>query len=104
MTPASGATDLLTVQRALSAIEDRWLAPTRFDESTRLKRGLGIGYRFAKWFAVDLPQDHFVMVVGHEVFGHGARLREIGGADIGQHLPEPPPYGPRGAVHRVAGE
>jgi hypothetical protein len=101
MTPSSGATDLLTIERAVAALEDRWLPPARFDEATKLTRAAGIGYRFAKWFGLDLPQDHFVLVVGHEVFGHGARLREIGAAPITYHFDAPTPYGHGGAVTAV---
>jgi hypothetical protein len=104
MTPAAGAIDLLTVQRAVGAVEDRWLPPSRFDESTRLKHALGIGYRFGKWFGLDLPQDHFLMVVGHEVFGHGARLREIGAQDVRYRFHPPIPYGGGGAVTEFEGD
>jgi len=104
MTPAAGTMDLLSVERALVTIEDRWLPPARFDESTRVKRGLGIGYRFCKWFALDLPQDHFLMVVGHEIFGHGARLREIGAHGVQYSFDAPIPYGPGGAVTEFSGD
>ena len=104
MTPAAGTIDLLTVQRVLVTVEDRWLPPARFDESTRVKRGLGIGYRAGKWFALDLPQDHFLMVVGHEIFGHGARLREIGAHGVQYGFDAPIPYGPGGAVTEFSGD
>ena len=104
MTPAAGTIDLLTAQRALATIEDRWLPPARFDESTRVKRGLGIGYRAGKWFALDLPQDHFLMVVGHEIFGHGAGLREIGAHGVQYSFDAPIPYGPGGAVTEFSGD
>jgi hypothetical protein len=98
MTPAAGTLDLFTLQRIAGAFEDRWLMPSRFDESTRAKRALGIGYRFGKWFALDLPQDHFLMVLGHEVFGHGSRLREIGAQRVSYSFDAPIPYGGGGAV------
>ena len=104
MTPAAGVADLLTIERALADVEDRWLPPSRFDEPTLLKRALGIGYRFGKWFGLDLPQDHFVMVVGHEVFGHGARLREIGAGDIRYRFDAPIPYGGGGASTEFEGD
>lgn len=104
MTPAAGTIDLLAAQRALVSVEDRWLPPARFDESTRVKRGLGIGYRAGKWFALDLPQDHFLMVVGHEIFGHGARLREIGARGVQYSFDAPIPYGPGGAVTEFSGD
>jgi hypothetical protein len=104
MTPAAGTADLLTVERVLADIEDRWLPPLRFDESSRLKQALGIGYRFGKWFGLDLPQDHFLMVVGHEVFGHGARLREVGAEGIEYSFDAPIPYGAGGAVTEFEGD
>jgi len=103
MTPKAGTADLLTIERAAADVEDRWLAPSRFDESTKTKRGLGIGYRFGKWFGLDLPQDHFLMVVGHEVFGHGSRLREIEAHGISYSFDVPIPYGPGGAVTEFRG-
>jgi hypothetical protein len=104
MTPEAGTADILAAQRALAAVEDHWLPPSRFDESTPLRRGLGIGYRLGKWFVLDLPQDDFLMVVGHEVFGHGARLREIGAAEITYQFDAPIPYGPGGAATSFNGD
>src|SRR4051812_31239094 len=94
----------LTAQRALATVEDRWLPPARFDESTRVNRALGIGYRAGKWFALDLPQDHFLMVVGHEIFGHGSRLREIGARGVHYSFDAPIPYGAGGAVTEFSGD
>src|SRR3954469_15187508 len=94
----------LTAQRALATVEDRWLPPARFDESTRVNRALGIGYRAGKWFALDLPQDHFLMVVGHEIFGHGSRLREIGARGVHYRFDAPIPYGAGGAVTEFSGD
>jgi hypothetical protein len=104
MTPAAGTIDLLTAQRALVTVEDRWLPPARFDESTRVRRALGIGYRAGKWYALDLPQDHFLMVVGHEIFGHGSRLREIGAHGVQYRFDAPIPYGAGGAVTEFSGD
>jgi hypothetical protein len=103
LTPAAGAVDLLAVQRVVTTLEDRWLPPARFDESTPVRRTLGIGYRFGKWLGLDLPQDHFLMVVAHEMAGHGARLREIGATSISYGFDAPPPYGDGGAVTRFRG-
>ncbi len=104
MTPAAGTTDLLTIERAAADLEDRWLAPSRFDESTKAKHVLGIAYRLGKWYGLDLPQDHFLMVLGHEVFGHGARLREINAHGISYGFDVPIPYGPGGAVTEFRGD
>src|SRR5262245_11821115 len=71
MTPAAGTRDILTLQRVAADLEDRWLPPSRFAETTTSKHAFGVAYRFGKWYGLDLPQDHFLMVVAHEVFGHG---------------------------------
>jgi hypothetical protein len=104
MTPLSGTADLLAVDHALAAVEDRWLPASPFDESTGIKHALGVGYRIGKWFALDLPQDHLLMVVGHEVFGHGARLREIGAHGVSYGFDAPIPYGGGGAVTEFRGD
>lgn len=92
MTPATGAVDVLSIQRLLASFEDR-LLPVRLSESTPSKSALGIAYRLGKWAAVDLPQDSLLMVAAHEIFGHGARLREVAATGIGYEFHAPPPYG-----------
>jgi hypothetical protein len=92
MTPAAGVADVLAVQHLLASVEDQ-LLPVRLSETTPAKSALGIAYRVGKWAALDLPQDSFLMVTAHEVFGHGARLREIGASGIGYDFQAPPPYG-----------
>jgi len=103
MSITSGAVNLLSIQRVAATAEDRWLPPSLFDETTWPTRTLGIGYRLGKWLALDLPQDHFLMVLGHEVFGHGSRLREIGARNISYGFDAPLPYGDGGAVTRFDG-
>jgi hypothetical protein len=104
MTPAAGSSDLLALQSALAALEDR-VVPSRFgDERGRLSLAGGILYRAAKFVGLDMPQDHMLLVVGHEVFGHGSRLRELGDGQIGYSFDAPPPYGDGGAVTSFSGE
>ena len=100
MTPAAGATDVLALQRLLASFEDRVL-PARFSEATPPGHALGILYRAGKWAAIDLPQDSFLMVVAHEMFGHGARLREIGASGVRYQFDAPPPYGDGSAATLV---
>lgn len=101
MTPAAGAQDLLTLQRALTVVEDRWLPLG--GTSGRARLALGILYRSTKLIALDVPQDHFLMVVAHEVFGHGARFRELGDGRIRYGFDAPIPYGDGGAVTKFRG-
>src|SRR5207237_10062217 len=90
--------------QAIATAEARLLPVQLGADSSPWARALGIGYRFGKWFAVDLPQDHFLMVAAHEVFGHGSRLREIDAHGIHYSFDAPIPYGPGGAVTYFEGD
>jgi hypothetical protein len=104
MSPTAGTTDLLTVQHELAAFEDRVLPLKLGDEQRRLPLVAGILYRAGKFVGVDVPQDHMLLVLGHEVFGHGARLRELGVGRIRYSFDGPIPYGAGGAVTSFNGE
>ena len=93
MTPGAGAALVDFVGTALARVEHTVLPPRLFEEDTRLRRSLGVSYRFAKLFALDLPQEEWLRVANHEVFGHGARLRERFDGPIGYTIGVPPPYG-----------
>jgi hypothetical protein len=78
--------------------------PHRFGaETSRPALALGILYRAGKFIALDVPQDHMLMVVAHEVFGHGARFRELGSGRIGYGFDPPIPYGSGDAFTRFNG-
>ncbi len=102
MSVAAGAATLVSLQRTLASLEDRVLSPRLFEEATLVRRALGISYRAAKFLALDLPQDHFLLVLGHEVFGHGSRLREIGAPVVRHRFDLPIPYGRGGGVTSFA--
>ncbi len=93
MTPAAGAADLLALQWLAARAEDRWLPLRLGSERSRPALALGILYRSGKFLAVDVPQDHMLLVVAHEVFGHGARFRELGDGRIRYGFDAPIPYG-----------
>jgi hypothetical protein len=103
MTPSAGAQNLLTLQHLLAAAEDRWLPLKIGSERSRPGLALGILYRSGKFLALDLPQDHFLLVVGHEVFGHGARFRELGRGRLRYGFDAPIPYGSGDAFTRFRG-
>lgn len=101
--PTAGALNLIGIQRALASLEDRFL-PMKFGaERSRVALTAGILYRTAKFVALDVPQDHMFLVVQHEVFGHGARLRELGTGRIGYGFDPPIPYGHGGGVTKFDG-
>jgi hypothetical protein len=104
LTPATGALNLITLQRGLASLEDHFLPLKLGTERTRLGLAAGILYRAAKFTGLDVPQDHMFVVVQHEFFGHGARLRELGVGHIGYGFDGPVPYGHGGGVTRFEGE
>jgi hypothetical protein len=104
MSPAAGTTDLLTIQHEIAVLEDHVLPLKLGDEDRRLPLLAGIFYRMGKFIGLDVPQDHMLLVIGHEVFGHGARLRELGVGHIGYSFDGPLPYGKGGAVTSFSGE
>ena len=103
MTPAAGAQDLVTLQHLTASAEDRWLPARLGTERSRSALALGILYRSGKFLGLDMPQDHMLMVVAHEVFGHGARFRELGEGSLRYGFDVPIPYGPGGAFTRFNG-
>ena len=103
MTPAAGAQNLLAVQHISAAAEDRWLPLKVGAERSRSALALGILYRGGKFLGLDMPQDHLLMVAAHEVFGHGARFRELGEGRIRYGFDAPIPYGSGNAVTKFDG-
>ena len=103
MTPAAGAQGLLTIQHVLAKVEDRWLPLKIGSERSRPGLVLGILYRSGKFLLLDMPQDHFLLVAAHEVFGHGTRFREIGDGRIRYGFDAPIPYGSGDAFTRFNG-
>jgi hypothetical protein len=99
MSPAAGATVTLAVGRALAQAEDRVVPLRLFEEKGKLRRGANAGYRLAKLLLFDQPQENWLRVANHEVFGHGGRIRELfPGGHISYELPAPPPYGHGGGA------
>lgn len=104
MSPAAGAEGLLTVQHLLARAEDRWLPVKIGAERSRPAFALGILYRTGKFLALDMPQDHFLLVVAHEYFGHGARFRELGDGRLRYGFDAPIPYGSGDAFTKFNGQ
>src|SRR5688572_19589953 len=103
MTAQAGAQSLVTAQHVLAAAEDRWLPLKMGEERSRPALALGILYRAGKFIGLDIPQDHFLLVVAHEVFGHGSRFRELGDGRIRYGFDAPIPYGSGDAVTKFNG-
>ena len=95
-TPVAGSAVVDLAGTLLGRAEDRLLPPRLFEEDSALRRSAGASYRFARLFAIDLPVEDWLRVVNHEVFGHGARLRERFDGPIRYTIGVPPPYGEGG--------
>ena len=93
MTPFAGSAVIDFTGTVLGHLEDTLLPSRLFDERSTLRRSAGASYRFGKLFLLDVPQEAWLFVVNHEVFGHGARLRELFDGPITYQIGVPPPYG-----------
>jgi hypothetical protein len=67
--------------------------PDRPSGKCGARRAANIAFRLAKHAFFDAPQEHLLLVFDHEVFGHGARLRERFDGPIRYHIQPPSPYG-----------
>ena len=95
-----GAENISTVHRSLSALENRYLPPRWTDENTAVRKMVGISYRMARSVLIDFPLVYMAALSQHEVFGHGAAYRHVGGHADEYVLRLPFPYGPGGGLAR----
>ena len=72
--------------------------PDRPSAACGVRRTANVTYRLVKHVFFDAPQEHLLLVFDHEMFGHGARLRERFDGPIGYHIEPPPPYGGGGGA------
>ena len=98
MSPGAGATVTNGVARLVAHGEDQFVPLRLFSDEGKLRRGTNAGYRLLKLALFDDPQENWLRVANHEVFGHGGRLRELFDGHISYKLPAPPPYGPGGGA------
>jgi hypothetical protein len=98
MSPGAGATVTNGVARLVAYGEDQFVPVRLFSDEGKLRRGTNAGYRLLKLALFDDPQENWLRVANHEVFGHGGRLRELFDGHISYKLPAPPPYGPGGGA------
>ena len=98
MLPGPGATVTNGLARLLADGEDLFVPLRLFTDEGKLRRGTNAAYRLLKLGLFDDPQENWLRVANHEVFGHGGRLRELFDGDISYELPPPPPYGRGGGA------
>lgn len=92
-TSRTGAEDLLTLHKAFSSFEDKYIPSAPFqtkNNSSQLKNGV---CRILKTAAIDYPIDYLIGLTQHEVFGHGARFNEFNYTNCSFHLSLPFPFG-----------
>ncbi len=97
VTSGAGATIGATAGEALGRAADALVPHRLFEERGPLRRTTNLGFRLFKVAFLDAPQERLILVLTHEVFGHGGRLRERFDGPIGYRIHAPPPYGRGGA-------
>jgi len=95
---AAGATISTAVAEAVARAEEAIVPPRLFPERGVARRGANLAYRLLKFLYFDLPQEQWLLVANHEVFGHGGRLRERFDGSIAYHIDAPVPYGAGGGA------
>jgi hypothetical protein len=100
MTAGAGATVIVGAGDALAEAEEAVVPVRLMQEQGVPRRSANIAYRLLRFLYFDGPQEEWLGVANHEVFGHGARLRERFDGSISYGIPAPSPYGPGGGVTR----
>ncbi len=98
MSPYAGGEDVLFAHRCIERIEGWLISRSSLPYSKAPQARL---WRLSELFLGWLPLNYLAVVVEHEVFGHGYRIRDIGRSKAkvkGYHFSTPPPYGPGGAA------
>lgn len=92
-TEVFGAGNLITAHKALYTFQDGYVPDTLFMENRGYKKAVGFFYRMARFCLLDAQLDYLTILTQHEVFGHGARYREMGYKENSFHLNLFFPYG-----------
>lgn len=74
----AGARSLLGVRQVIFLYDGALSRALAFDETGWQRRALAVVGRLLKLTFLDATIDRFLATVNHEVFGHGARARELG--------------------------
>ena len=98
VTVGAGATLTNAAGEAAAMFEGLVVPDRLFEERGVGRRGANVAYRVARLLLFDVPQEEWLLVVNHEVFGHGGRVRELIGGYLKYHIDVPRPYGPGGGV------
>jgi hypothetical protein len=88
-----GAKNLTALHSVLYHFQDKIIPDTLFRENKWWKKSGGFVYRMARLWLFDAQVDYLIALSQHEVFGHGARFREMGYNSNSFHLGLFFPYG-----------
>ena len=90
----TGSDALIAAHRGLTELEDRYLPARLWREEGVARKAGGVVYRLARLALLDEPLAHVTFLAQHEVFGHGARIREFENVRQGGYeINLPFPYG-----------
>lgn len=93
LTVGAGATSAATLGEVLARVGDAFVPHRLLPEEGAARRSTNVTYRLLKLAFVDAPQEQLLLVVNHELFGHGARVRERFDGPVGYRIGVPSPYG-----------
>ncbi len=88
-----GAGNMITAHKALYTFQDAVIPDTLFVENRWYKKTGGFFYRMLRFWLLDAQLDYLTVLTQHEVFGHGARYREMGHIKNSFHINLFFPYG-----------
>jgi hypothetical protein len=97
MSAGAGAALMATLGEAIARAENTVVPHRLLEERGAGRRASNVAFRLGRYLFFDLPQEELVMVATHELFGHGARLRERFDGPIEYRFRAPRPYGRGGA-------
>lgn len=89
----AGAKNLFTLHKAIYSFTDDILPVQLHDENTFIKKIPGIGYRIFKTAIIDFQIDYLTSIIQHQIFGHGAKMREYGLTENLHHVEPFFPFG-----------
>ena len=89
----SSSYNIISVHQLLVYQQNKLLKPKLFHERSFPRKTLGIIYRISKGILIDMLIDEYLMLVQHEVFGHGDKFREF---NLINHTYEMNPFWPYG--------
>jgi hypothetical protein len=88
-----GSGNLRSAHRAAVLWQDRLIPDTLWRETNFWRKSAGFAYRMTRYWLFDGQIDYVTALTQHEVFGHGARYREMGYQENAFHLNFYFPYG-----------